>query len=206
MLLATLQFGHRAIRPDRLVKQFQHDGRAQFTKIDAEPAAPAFQIGVRGRFLRNELIDEFLAVTLLVLQFAQQLRLLQNHLGHHPHEFANLAHVIRLAGNPDHAAHLPAHHQRDIDTGLGAFQAARHRRIDLHRPRLRQGKARPGVQFTDALRIAAPQDESMHVHDVDVEWNDLHRSFNDFLRQSGFERNHRGLSEKTGFFTILAQN
>ena len=69
-----------------------------------------------------------------MLQFAQQLRLLKDHLGHHPDEFADLTHLVGSAGNPDHTTHLPTHHQRDIDTGLGTFQAARHRRIDLHRP------------------------------------------------------------------------
>ena len=163
---------------------------ARGLEIDTEPHGPGFKVRNRRRTVVDQLEDELFAIALFALQFADQLRLLKDHLGGDADQFAELAHGVRLAGESDDAADLAAHGERNIDAGFYATQRARRCRVNFDGAVLRQGEQRAGMQFADARRFSAAQDDAAPVHHVDVERDDSHRPVDDVLRESCLDGAH----------------
>ncbi len=109
LLLAVLHFGEREIGAQVRIGQFEHDDGAQTVEIDTQPDGPRFEVGQRRCAVVDQLEDEFFPIALLALQLADQLRLFEDHLGGDAHQFAELAHRVRFAGESDHTASLAAH-------------------------------------------------------------------------------------------------
>ena len=118
------------------------------------------------------------------------MRLLENHFSGNAHQIAELPDRFRLPGQSDDTAGLPAHGQRQIDAGFDAGERACGGLVDFDRASVGKGKLSARMEFADASRFAAANDDAAPVHDVNVERNDLHGPFNDFLRQSCLDGHH----------------
>ena len=171
-------------------------------EVDSESGCPRLEVIGRGARRLHQMRDEFLPIALLALKFADQLRLLEDHFGGDAHQFAELAHGVRRGSQPDGAADLPAHAKRQVDSGFDAGDPARRRFVDFDRGATRDRLLCAGVHVADARGLAARQDDAVVIHDVDVEADDAHGAFDDFLGEARFDGEH-GVGEAVGSWRAL---
>ncbi|MNE40085.1 hypothetical protein D3C80_1340740 [compost metagenome] len=117
----------------------------------------------------------------------------QQHFGGHAHQLAIGAHLLRVAGQAQHAHQPPIEHQWQVHAGLHALQALGRVGIQFDDPAIGQDQLRALVTGVYALRLTTAQDQPLAVHDIDVARQDGHCPVNDILRQVMVEFEHCGV-------------
>ncbi len=122
-------------------------------------------------------------MALVPLQLFGERRLLQDQLGSHSYQLGVSSNDVRISGDTDDPQQLPLIGDGQIDAGTHPLELAGGRFADLHHPVFGQRQHGPLVTLMEPLRIAGRNDETVFVHHVDRERQDLHRPAHNLARQ-----------------------
>ncbi|MNZ55769.1 hypothetical protein D3C78_737030 [compost metagenome] len=91
--------------------------------------------------------------------------------------------MLRISSNAQYADQAFVVHQGEVDARLHTLQLLCGLLIDFHHSVIGQYQLRSFVPGVDAVFLAAPQDQSLAVHDVDVVGKNRHGAIHDVLSQ-----------------------
>ena len=134
-----------------------------------------------------------------------QMALGQQHFGGHAHQFTVGPHVLRVAGQAQHAHQPAVEHQRQVDPRLHALQAFGRVSVQFDDPAVGKYQLGAFMAGVDAFRLAAAQDQPLAVHDIDVARQNGHRPVNDILCQVMVEFEHCTVLRVLGFWARAQQ-